>query len=128
MTINQQTEAAPAFEGFAIIEVMGHRRLAGMVREVEVFGAKMLRIETMELPERVEKDEYDRSERVYKAQPSVTQFYSGASLFSVTPATREACEAVAKSAQTCDWRPLSLPSKSGDDDDGDYEEDDGRPL
>lgn len=35
----------PAFEGWAIVELMGHRRLAGFVREVSMFGASMLRLD-----------------------------------------------------------------------------------
>ena len=38
------TQAAP-FEGWAILELMGHRRLAGYVREVELAGAGVLRLD-----------------------------------------------------------------------------------
>ena len=104
---------APAFEGWAIIEIMGHRRLAGMVREVDVFGTKMLRIDTVELPAREER------EVSYPAQASITQLYSGSSLFSLTPATREACEEVARAQQRPEYRNLSLPAKDDDDRDDD---------
>lgn len=33
------------FEGWAILELMGHRRLAGYVSECEVAGTKLLRID-----------------------------------------------------------------------------------
>lgn len=38
------TAEAPAFE-WAIVEIFGHRRHAGRIREEERFGAKMLRID-----------------------------------------------------------------------------------
>lgn len=67
------TEADAAQEPtleFAIVEIMGHRRLAGRVMEVERVGVKMLRIDVPT------KGDF--------ANGFVSQFYSGASLFSVT--------------------------------------------
>src|SRR5688572_24728142 len=61
-------EAPPEY---AIVEIFGHRRLAGRVMEVERFGAKLLRIDVP-----TEGD---------FAKGFTTQFYGGASLFSVTP-------------------------------------------
>ena len=37
--------AITAFEGWAILELMGHRRRVGWVQEVEMFGGKLLRID-----------------------------------------------------------------------------------
>ena len=34
-----------AYEGWSILALMGHRRLGGFVREAEVAGAKMLRLD-----------------------------------------------------------------------------------
>lgn len=55
---------------FAICEIMGHRRLAGRIREVERFGTKMLRID---IPTNGD-----------FAQGFTTQYYAGSALFSVT--------------------------------------------
>ena len=54
---------------WAIVEVFGHRRHAGRVREEERFGAKMLRID---VPNRGSPDEHGWS----------THFYGGAAIFS----------------------------------------------
>lgn len=35
-----------AYEGFALVELLGHRRSAGMLTVVEMAGIKMLRIDT----------------------------------------------------------------------------------
>ena len=43
MTI-ETTEAVPG--GWAIVELMGHRQTAGRITEVELGGAKMLRVDT----------------------------------------------------------------------------------
>lgn len=55
---------------YAIVEIMGHRRLAGRIREEERFGAKMLRID---IPTNGD-----------FAQGFTTQHYAGSALFSVT--------------------------------------------
>ena len=39
------TEERKAFEGWAILELMGHRRLGGLVTEQEIAGAAFLRID-----------------------------------------------------------------------------------
>lgn len=39
------TDSKSIFEGWAVLELMGHRRLGGYLREVEMGGGKMLRID-----------------------------------------------------------------------------------
>jgi hypothetical protein len=62
-----------AYEGFAIVELMGHIRMAGRVREVEQYGTKMLAVDVPEVPDAGVK--------------AFTSFVSGASLYRVTPTT-----------------------------------------
>jgi hypothetical protein len=66
-----------AFEGWAILELMGHRKLAGYVREVEMFGAALCRID-------VPAGDDDAQ--------AVTQFYTASAVYCMTPTT----EAVAR--------------------------------
>jgi len=61
-----------AYEGWAIVELMGHRMLAGRVAEVEQYGVKQLQLNI-----------YDKTGE----QPEVTQFYGGAAVYCVTPTT-----------------------------------------
>lgn len=65
------------FNEWAILELMGHRRLAGRAEDVEVFGGRMCRID---IP----------------SDPPVTQFFGPASIYSMTPTTEEVCRAFAK--------------------------------
>lgn len=74
---------ASEFEGWAILELMGHRRLAGYVRPVEIAGAGMLRIDVPG----------DGSEAV------ATQYYSPSSLYCLTPTTEAIARTVAKSSR-----------------------------
>ncbi len=78
-----QTEAErKAFEGWAILELMGHRRLGGYVTEEEHFGAALLRID-------VPREDGEAS----------TQFYSPSALYCLTPTSEEIARAVAKREQ-----------------------------
>jgi hypothetical protein len=65
---------ADAFEGWAIVELMGHRRLAGHVTEEEHFGTAMLRLDVHGLD---------------AAAPVVTQLYGGSSVYCLTPTTED---------------------------------------
>jgi hypothetical protein len=72
-------EEKTGFEGWCILELLGHRRLAGYVREVELAGVGMLRID---VPGE-------------DGRPVATQFYGPSSLYALTPTTEEIARAVA---------------------------------
>lgn len=69
------------FSGWAIVELMGHVRIAGRVSEEEHFGAKLGRID---IPD---KDGF------------TTQFFGGGSVYRMTPTTEEIARKVAESSQ-----------------------------
>lgn len=65
-------------ECWAVVELMGHVRMAGLITEEEKFGCKMGRID------------------IPQADGSfVTQFFSGSSIYRLTPVSEEAARAVA---------------------------------
>lgn len=71
MTTNTDTNTAPAFESWAVLEILGHRTRPGFVREVELAGAKMLRVD------------------VPTVDGEITEFYSMASVYSLRPCSEE---------------------------------------
>ena len=71
------------YEGWAILELMGHRQRPGYVKEVEIAGAKMLRID---IP--VAKDMADQDIRV-------TEFYGASAVYSLRPCAEDVARAVA---------------------------------
>jgi hypothetical protein len=98
------------FESWAILELMGHRRMAGLVSEQTIGGQAFLRIDVPETP----------------SQAAFTQFYGAGSVYCMTPTTEEIARAVAAGAQV---RPvqryeLALPAPSGKADYEDEPEDD----
>lgn len=84
---------------WAIVELMGHRQRAGLVQEVEQFGANMLRID------------------IPAGEDTVTEFYGGSSIYAMRPATEEVARSVAE--RLGDPRPISpvayrLPAPAAD--------------
>lgn len=72
-----------AFEGWAVLELMGHRRIGGRVREQEIAGTKMLRVD---IPGDGPED-------------YATQFYGGSAIYCLTPTTEEMARAAAKASR-----------------------------
>lgn len=80
------------YEGWAILELMGHRRLAGYVSEVEFAGGKFVRLD-------VPAGGSDAS--TGPGRPSlddvhVTQLYGASSVYCLTPTTEKIARAVAE--------------------------------
>jgi hypothetical protein len=63
---------ADPFEGWAIVELMGHRKLGGHVTEQEIAGAAFLRLDVHA-----------------QDKPVATQFYSPGAVYCITPTTEE---------------------------------------
>lgn len=80
--------AASEFEGWAIVELMGHRRLAGYVADVEAFGGRMLRLD---VPRDVGLD----TEVGVPGEDDIaaTQLYGVSAIYCVTPTTERIARA-----------------------------------
>lgn len=93
-------------DGWAIVELFGHRRLAGRICQVEMFGAAFLRLD-------IPGDGPD---------DWTTQLYGGAAVFCVSPCSEAAARAVAARAQPEPVHTWELPRASEPDDPDDGEE------
>ena len=78
------TATQERFEQWAIIELMGRRRLGGLVTEVERFGTKMLRVD---IPPAEEEGQ------------TITQLCGGSSIYALTFTDEEIARAVARASQ-----------------------------
>jgi len=90
------TEQTSKFEGWCILELMGHRRLGGHVREQEIAGAGFLRI--------------DVPGTVGEPEIVATQFYPPSSVYCLTPTTEEVARAVAKGNRPAPVHRWELPA------------------
>jgi len=84
------------FAQWVILELMGHRRLAGYVREVEIAGQGMLRID---IP----------------SEPPATQFYNVSSVYCMTPTTESIVRAVAQQNRPQPVQQWELPGPEAQD-------------
>ena len=97
---------AEDFASWAIVELMGHVRMAGKVSEVELFGSKMGRID---LPTRKPCEDCKGSGADALTPPGkcplcggagteqsfITQYFGGQSVYRMTPTTEETARRVA---------------------------------
>jgi len=78
-----------AFNGWAILELMGHRQRAGLVEEVEIAGGKMLRID------------------IHGADDVVaTEFYGCSAVYSLRPVSEDIARDAGKRLDVRPVRPV----------------------
>lgn len=93
-------------EGWVILELMGHVRLIGIISEVEAFGSKLGRIESLQ-----------------RDGTFVTQHFGAASVYRITPTTEETGREMMKPVE---YSPYSLSGRRIFDEDEIPEEEIGR--
>lgn len=86
------SESIEQFQQWAIVELMGHVRIAGLVTEEERFGAKLGRIE------------------IPNGDGFVTQYFNGASIYRFTPTTEAIARMVANLNQPQPVHRWELPA------------------
>jgi|SRR6185295_8165239 len=84
----------PPFEAWAIVELMGHVRMAGKVTEEERFGSKLGRVD-------VPRDDGTFS----------THYFGGGSVYRLTPTTEEIARSVAARNQPSPVHSWELPKQ-----------------
>lgn len=92
-----------AYEGWALLELMGHRQRVGRVSEAEIYGGKLLRID---IP-------------VGDTAEVVTEFYGCSSIYGLRPLSEEIAKDYAR--RNGDPRPVRpveyrIERKTADDD------------
>lgn len=73
------------FEGWAILELMGHRKLGGYLHEATIAGAAFIRIDV---------PAFDPGGG-QEGQIAATQFYSPSAVYAITPTTEDLAKAMA---------------------------------
>jgi len=69
------------FEGWAVVDIMGHVRIAGQVREETVFGHAIIRVDVPAV----------------EGHPAFTRYYHPQALYSLCPTDEPTARMVAKS-------------------------------
>lgn len=86
-------ESREPFAEWVILELMGHRRLAGHLTEVEVAGEGFLRL-----------DVYSGD----SVSPSVTQLYRPGAVYCITPTVEPLARSIAKQSSPAPVTPFEL--------------------
>lgn len=112
----EPADGSPPPEIWACVEIFGHRKHYGRIREVERFGTKMLRVDV---------PVGGAAPLLGEAEQFETFLYGGGSIFSLTPMTEEAARQWATHERGGAIRPMNrLPSPEdygdGIDDDQSY--------
>jgi hypothetical protein len=76
-------KTATQFYEWAVLELFGHQRPAGLVTEVQLGGASFVRV--------------DVPGETKKAPSKLTKMYNPSAIYSITPVTEETARMVAKS-------------------------------
>jgi hypothetical protein len=98
----------PVFDQWCIAELLGHRRLAGRIREVQLAGAGFLRLD---IP-------------ATGGHDAQTQYIAPGSVYALHPTTEEIATAVAAQCRPAPVHRWELPAPpAGDDPDGPEEDD-----
>lgn len=100
------TDQKATFEGWAIVELLGHRKLAGYVREAQIAGHGMLRIDVPRAGVRPS-DQFTEDDGT--SGVVATQFYPPTALYCLTPCTEDLARRVAASAQPAPVTRWELP-------------------
>lgn len=96
--MSTQIDQRPGFAEWVILELLGHRRLAGWLTEQQIAGASFLRLDIPGTPD----------------QPGATQLYSPGSVYAITPTTEEIARAVAARSASAPVQRWELPAAAPD--------------
>jgi hypothetical protein len=102
------SEYQEKFAGFAIVEVMGHQRLAGWMSEQTIAGTGFIRVD---VPETETTQGYGDDRRKVKI-PAFTQLLGAGSIYRITPCTAEVAKRAAESFVSRPMENLDLTVKS----------------
>jgi hypothetical protein len=99
----EETSGEDGFEGWAILELMGHRRLGGRISEATIAGGAFIRID---IP-------HPNAIGMFRA----SRFYSPSAVYAITPTTEDVACAIGRRAPgpVSRWEQPALPQRSHND-------------
>jgi hypothetical protein len=90
------TDTAETLDTWAIVEMLGHRRVAGRLREVQIAGAGFLRLDIPSTD----------------GHPDQTMFIAPGSVYAIHPVTEDVAQALAAQLRPEPVRRWELPAAS----------------
>lgn len=115
---------AEKYETWAIVELLGHKRLAGFVTEQAIAGASLVRIDVPATPADV------RWSQEYPATQAYTKLVGVGSIYAITPCDEAVARAAAREIERDNNplpvslpRQLALPSSDAVEDNVEFDDD-----
>lgn len=109
------SEPAATTEFWAIVEIYGHTKIAGLVTEQVIAGQGFIRVDVPDLP----------AAGPYRAQEKFTRLYGANAIYSITPVSEEIA---LQAAQSMRVKPVNvyvaplLTERIQEDDNDDYDD------
>lgn len=98
------------FEGWAVVEMLGHKQLAGRVSEQVVAGAALVRVDVPETQQRKYVEGYGGY--VVEAKPGYTKIIGVGSIYCITPCDEETARRAAQVLEQYNSPlPVTLPKQ-----------------
>jgi len=89
------------FEQWAIVEVMGHSRYAGLVTEQSLGGASFIRVDVPEIP----------GDMTSERRPGFTKLLGAGSIFAITPCTEASARQAAETFRSRQFEIFEMPNR-----------------
>lgn len=86
--------ASETFSSWAVVELMGHRKLVGYCAEVPLAGGNMLRIDVPEC----------------NGRPAFTEFHGNQAIYGINPVDEEVARALLERSEPRPWFSYMLPA------------------
>jgi hypothetical protein len=108
----QPASPKPTFASWAIVEVMGHTRVAGKVTEEAIAGVNMLRVDIPQVTKKSFIYDYAQAKQIATETtiPAYTRYFGGTSIFSITPCSEEIAASAAANHSSEPPIALALPA------------------
>ena len=106
------TQTVTKFEEWAVVEIMGHKRFAGLVTEQAVGGTSFVRIDVPQI-----------ELKTGDVLPAFTKLFGAASIYCISPCTEETAKAFAASIRAEGFSRYEAPRLTQKDPLDDFDDD-----
>lgn len=98
-----------SFSTWAVVELFGHQRIAGLVTEATIGGCAFVRVDVPEQPERPARANWDAGS---PALPAYTRYFGQGAIYALNPCSEQIARRAAAEFRASPPIPFALPDIS----------------